>query len=67
MANKYYYVILNKENGKPFLDCGRLPIFYSPTVAKENLSDFDKSTTSKYGVFKIPVNSLDALFLKSKP
>lgn len=35
MANKYYYIVVNEENGYPLLDSDRLPVYYNRRVAME--------------------------------
>lgn len=38
--NKYYYVIWDKKRNEPYLDCGRLPIFYTSFLCKELMKDY---------------------------
>ena len=38
--NKYYYIIWDKKDNKPYLDCGSLPIFYSPNMCKGIVEEY---------------------------
>lgn len=60
--NKYYYAIVNKENGKLLLDEGRLPIYYNKSVAKDTAKNF-----TDYVVHPILIEGFDyAIFRGGK-
>jgi len=61
--NKYYYIIVNKENGKPLIESSQLPIFWLKTVAQERLKDFD---SKKYVIHRLLRGDIEDLILKSR-
>ncbi len=62
---KYYYAIVEKENGNLYQDSGRLPIFFDKQVAKELISEFNICTDT-YMIHPISINGLEDLILGIK-
>jgi len=60
---KYYYIIVDKENGKPLIESSKLPIFWLKSVAKERLLDFK---SGKYVVHRLNISDIETLILKSQ-
>jgi hypothetical protein len=58
-TQKYYYVIVEKENGKMILEDAKLPIYYNKKVAKEVC----KNWGSKYCVHPIIAEKLNHFIL----
>jgi len=58
---KYYYGIVNKENGSMLVEDGKLPFYWNRKVAKERCEGF-----SKYCVVKMELETINDLILKAK-
>lgn len=54
--NKYFYVVVNKENGKMILEDHKLPIYYNKKVALD--------TVKKWGSDKYCAHPIDVLQLE---
>jgi hypothetical protein len=65
MKRKYFYTIVDKDNAKPLLDCGRLPIFYYRKTAQLVL-DEHQSDKKKYIIQPILADGLEMLILKGR-
>ena len=58
---KYYYGIVNKENGTMLLEDGKLPFYWNRKIAKERCAGF-----SKYCVVRLDLETINNLILKSE-
>ncbi len=56
---KYYYIVVNKENDKMLLSSSRLPIFWNKKIAQKVADEFSAKIT--YVVRKIVAWELESL------
>jgi hypothetical protein len=59
--SKYFYIIVDKENGQMLLEDGKLPFYWNKKIAKERCVSFDG-----YVVHKLLLSEIETMILQSK-
>lgn len=59
--SKYYYAIVDKENGNMLLEDGKLPFYWNKGIAKERCINF-----YGYVVHKLSLSEIESMILHSR-